>query len=166
MAEQSFQDYYPDSLSHCYGCGRLNEAGLHVRSYWDGEQTVCSFTPRPVHTAIPGFVYGGLLASVIDCHSTGSAAAAAYRAEGRPMDSAPAIRFVTASLKVDYLRPTPIEGPLRLRSRFKEIAQRKVVVQTDLFVDGELCVQGEVVAVRLAEAADPGQGRSSFGAAP
>jgi acyl-coenzyme A thioesterase PaaI-like protein len=149
MPEKAFQDYYPDSLSHCYGCGRLNDAGLHVQSTWEGEETVCSFTPRLYHTAIPGFVYGGLLASVIDCHSTGSAAAAAFRVENRPMDSPPPIRFVTASLRVEYLRPTPIEGPLLLRSRFKEIARRKVIVETDLYVNGTLCVHGEVVTVRL-----------------
>jgi acyl-coenzyme A thioesterase PaaI-like protein len=127
---------------------------LQVKSYWDGEETVCSFTPRPYHTAIAGFVYGGLLASVIDCHSTGSAAAAAYRQEARPMDSEPPIRFVTASLRVDYRRPTPIAGPLMLRSRFTEIGNRKVVVHTDLSVGGVVCVQGEVVAVRLPDTAD------------
>src|SRR3972149_2334533 len=110
MPEKAFQEYYPDSLSHCYGCGRLNESGLHVESYWDGEETVCSFPPRPYHTAIPGFVYGGLLASVVDCHSTGSAAAAAYRAESRAMDSLPPIPFVTASLRVGDRPPPPFEG--------------------------------------------------------
>jgi len=143
MPEKAFQDYYADSVSHCYGCGRLNDGGLHVQSYWEGEETVCSFTPRRYHTAIPGFVYGGLLASVIDCHSTGSAAAAAFRVENRPMESPPPIRFVTASLRVEYLRPTPIEGPLLLRSRFKEIARRKVIVATDLYVNGTLCVQAK-----------------------
>jgi acyl-coenzyme A thioesterase PaaI-like protein len=166
MPEMAFQEYYPDNLSHCYGCGRLNDAGLHVQSTWDGEETVCSFTPRSHHTAIPGFVYGGLLASVIDCHSTGSAAAAAYRAENRPMDSSPPIRFVTASLRVDYLRPTPIEGPLLLRSRFKEIARRKVVVETDLYVGSSLCVHGEVVAVRLPDASAESEPGSPFAAAP
>jgi acyl-coenzyme A thioesterase PaaI-like protein len=143
----------------------LNEAGLHVRSYWDGDETVCSFTPRAHHTAIPGFVYGGLLASVIDCHSTGSAAAAAYRAEDRPMDSSPPIRFVTASLRVDYLRPTPIEGPLLLRSRFAEVGRRKVVVETDLYVGEVKCVHGEVVAVRLQDGAMEATRSSAAGAA-
>jgi len=81
--DKAFQDYYPDHLAYCYGCGRLNEHGYHLKSYWDGEETVAHFTPKPYHIAIPGYVYGGLLASLIDCHGTGSAAAAAYRAEGR-----------------------------------------------------------------------------------
>lgn len=81
MAEKAFQDYYPDQLSHCYGCGRLNTAGLQIKSYWDGDESVCEYTPKPYHTALPGCVYGGLIASLIDCHGTGTASAAAYRAE-------------------------------------------------------------------------------------
>jgi acyl-coenzyme A thioesterase PaaI-like protein len=149
MSEIPFQDYYPDQWSHCYGCGRLNEHGLQIKSRWDGDETVAIYTPRPYHTAIPGYVYGGLLASLIDCHGTGTAAAAAYRAEGRPMDSEPPLRYVTASLKVDYLRPTPLGPPLELRGRVTELKGRKVVVQISLSAQGIECVRGAVVAVQL-----------------
>ena len=151
MTEKAFQDYYPEPFAQCYGCGRLNEHGLQIKSYWEGEDAVCTFTPRPYHTAMPGFVYGGLIASLIDCHSTGTAAAAAYRAQGRAQDSEPPLRFVTASLHVDYLRPTPIEGPLHLRSQVKEVKGRKVVVHTTLSAGGETCARGEVVAVQIPE---------------
>lgn len=149
MTEKAFQDYYTDEHSSCYGCGRLNPHGLQIKSYWDGDESVCTFTPRPYHTAVPGYVYGGLLASIIDCHSTGTAAAAAYRAAGLAMDSGQEIRFVTASLHVDYLRPTPIDAPMELRGRVKEIKERKVVVSVTLSSKGEVCARGEVVAVRL-----------------
>jgi acyl-coenzyme A thioesterase PaaI-like protein len=152
MTQKAFQEYYPNLLSHCYGCGRLNEHGLHIQSYWDGEESVSRFFPKPFHTAIPGYVYGGLIASLIDCHSTGTAAAAAYRAAGRAMDTQPALRFVTASLHVDYLRPTPLtDAPLELRSQIKEVKDRKVVVVTAVSVRGEVCARGEVVAVRMPE---------------
>jgi len=144
---KAFQDHYPDSLSHCYGCGRLNENGLQIKSYWNGEESVCVFQPRPYHTAIPGFVYGGLIASLIDCHATGTASAAAYRAEGREMGTEPPLRFVTASLHVDYLKPTPIDGELELRGRVKELKSRKVVVTIELSAQDKVCVRGEVVAV-------------------
>jgi acyl-coenzyme A thioesterase PaaI-like protein len=157
MSEKAFQDYYPDDLSHCYGCGRLNEHGHQIKSYWDGEETVCTFHPQPYHTAIPGFVYGGLIASLIDCHSTGTAAAATYRREGRAMDTEPPVRFVTASLRVDYLRPTPLGVPLEVRGRVKEIKGRKVVVGATLSAQGEVCARGEVVAVRLPETMVPGK---------
>jgi len=151
MGQKAFQDYYPDHLSHCYGCGRLNEYGLKIKSYWDGEETVCVFHAKPYHMAIPGYVYGGLIASIIDCHSTGTAAAATYRAEGRKMDTDPPLRFLTASLHVDYLRPTPLDGPLELRAQVKEIKGHKVVVGTRLSAQSEVCVHGEVVAIQMPE---------------
>ena len=148
MTQKAFQDYYPDHLARCYGCGRLNEYGLQIKSYWDGQETVCRFEPKPYHVAIPGYVYGGLIASLIDCHGTATAAAAAYRAEGREMDTEPPLRFVTGSLHVDYLRPTPLGVPLEVRGRVKEIKGRKVVVEAALSAQGEICARGQVVAVR------------------
>ncbi len=82
--------------------------------------------PRPYHMAVPGYVYGGLIASLIDCHGTGTAAIAAYKAEGREPGTEPPIRFVTASLKVDFHRPTPLGPVLELRGRAREVRGRKV----------------------------------------
>jgi len=151
MADAAFRDFYPDDWALCYGCGRLNEHGLHIRSVWDGDETVARFTPQPYHTAIPGYVYGGLIASLIDCHGTGTAAGAGYRAEGREPGSEPPLRYVTASLKVDYLRPTPLGPELEIRGRVREVKGRKVVVEAWLLANGEVCARGEVIAVRLPE---------------
>jgi acyl-coenzyme A thioesterase PaaI-like protein len=151
MIDKAFQDYYPDDVAWCYGCGRLNDQGLQIKSYWDGDEAVCTYTPRSHHIAIPGYVYGGLIASLIDCHSTGTASAAAYRAEGRPMDSEPALRFVTGSLHVDYLRPTPLGIPLELRSLVKEVKGRKVIVETIVTAAGDICARGHVVAIQIPE---------------
>ena len=149
------QDFYPESFAHCYGCGRLNAQGHHIRTEWDGEETVCVFTPEPWHIAVPGFVYGGVLASLVDCHSTGTAAAAAYRAAGREpgdeADTGPPFRFVTGSLHVDYLKPTPLGVPLTIRARVKERKGRKVVVESTVYAEGVATVRGEVVAVEMPE---------------
>jgi acyl-coenzyme A thioesterase PaaI-like protein len=157
--EPAFQDLYVPDYAHCYGCGRLNADGLQIKTYWDGDESVTRYLPRPYHTAIPGFVYGGLLASLIDCHGTGTAAAAAARARGRTLDAEPPLRFVTASLKVDYLKPTPLGVPLEIRGRAKEVKGRKVVVEATLFANGVATVRGEVIAVELPESfsvrADP-----------
>lgn len=147
----AFQDYYPDDVAHCYGCGKLNEKGHQIKTYWDGEETVTKFTPQEYHTAIPGYVYGGLLASLIDCHGTGSAAAAMYKHEGRGMDSHPPLRFVTAQLNVTYLKPTPLGPELILRGKIREIKGKKVVVEIALYAEEELCVRGEVIAVKMPE---------------
>jgi acyl-coenzyme A thioesterase PaaI-like protein len=151
MTERAVQDFYPDDFAHCYGCGRLNADGLHVRSVWEGEETVARFTPRPEHIAVPGFVYGGLLASLIDCHAMGTASGAALRAEGKAVGEAPSPRYVTASLKVDYLKPTPLGPELELRARVTERSDRKAVVQVTVAAAGVVTARGEVVAVRMPE---------------
>ena len=147
----AFQDLYPENLSHCYGCGRLNDDGLKLKSYWDGDESIASFTPRPYHLAMPGFVYGGLIASLIDCHGTGTASAAAYKAEGREMGTEPKLRFVTASLHVDYLKPTPIDATLVLRGKVEEIKERKIIINVELSAKGLICVRGKVIAVKIPE---------------
>ena len=146
---KAFQDYYPENLSHCYGCGSQNTHGHRIKTFWEGEESVTRFLPEPFHTAIPGFTYGGLLASLIDCHSTGTAAAAMYRAEGRAMDSLPAFRFVTGSLQVSFLKPTPLGVELEIRGSVKEIKGRKVVVVSTVFASGVATASGEVVAVQM-----------------
>ena len=156
-AFSAFQDYYPDDVAHCYGCGRLNEHGHQLKSHWEGDETVTRFTPQPYHTAIPGFVYGGLIASLIDCHGTGTAAAAAARASGMKLDadSFPPVhapRYVTASLTVDYLRPTPLGPELEIRGSVKEMGERKVVVEATLSAEGVVTARGTVVAVRMPDA--------------
>ena len=145
----AFQEFYPDDVAVCYGCGRLNENGLQIQSRWDGEEAVCLFTPRPYHTAVRGYVYGGLIASLVDCHSTGTASAAQARAEGRALGSEPVPRFVTASLKVDYLKPTPLGPPLELRAQVAEIKGRKVIVTCAVYAEGVQTARGEVVAVQM-----------------
>lgn len=155
MTENAFQDYYPDDVSHCYGCGRLNPHGLQIKSTWDGDTAVCTFRPRPEHTSVPGFAYGGLLASLIDCHGTGTAAAAAYREAGRPMDSLPAFRYVTASLQVDFLKPTPIDRELVVRGTVTEIKGKKTVVTETVHSGDTLCARGTVIAVRMPESMVP-----------
>lgn len=150
---KAFQDFYSDQMSHCYGCGRLNDTGMKIKSYWNEDETtsIARFTPKPYHIAFPGYVYGGLLASLIDCHGTGTAAAAAYKSEGRKMDSQPELRYVTASIHVDYIKPTPINQELELIGRVKEIKGKKVIVEVKLYASGELCVKGEVIAIKIPE---------------
>ena len=159
QTQEAFQDHYAADVAHCYGCGRLNPHGYHLETRWDGEETVTRFTPQPRHTAIPGYVYGGLIASLVDCHGTGTAAAVATTgdpdANGRDRpEELP--RFVTASLQVDYLRPTPLGPELEVRGRAREVTGRKVVVEVRVLANGEVTARGVVVAVRMPEGMSAG----------
>lgn len=142
------QDLYPDDFAYCYGCGRLNAHGLHVKSEWVNDGTVARFHPADYHIALPGFVYGGLIASLIDCHAMATAAGASMHARGATpgVDETP--RFVTASLQVDFLRPTPLGPELVLRGRAAEVGERKVIVEVTLTAADAECARGRVVAVR------------------
>ena len=145
MAEPAVQDQYPDDYAHCFGCGRLNPQGFHLKSRWDGDETVCRFTPDRKYTGgYPGFLYGGMIASLIDCHAAATAAAATARANGTPI-----ARFVTASLQVDYLAPTPIDTELVLRGRAVEIKDRKVTVEVTVTASEKLCARGRVIMVQI-----------------
>ena len=145
------QDYYPEDVAHCFGCGRLNESGHQLKTFWEGDETVSRFLPKPYHTAIPGYVYGGLIASLLDCHGTGGAAAAALRREGREIGEGEAPRFVTASLQVDFLKPTPLGPVLEVRGKVIDISDRKVVLEETLSANGIVTARGKVVAVRMPE---------------
>ncbi|MCM3567668.1 PaaI family thioesterase [Neobacillus mesonae] len=144
----AIQDEYPDDFAWCYGCGRLNETGHHFRTGWQGEKTVTIYSPKPEHHALPGFVYGGLIASLIDCHGTGSASLALHRKNGHePGEGAEPPRFVTASLHVNFLKPTPNGVPLKAVGTVEEVHPKKFKVVTEVFADGTHCASGEVVAV-------------------
>jgi len=152
MPSEAFQDFYPDDFSHCYGCGRLNPVGLQLKTRWEDEAagvTITRFTPRAEHTAVPGFVYGGLIASLIDCSGTGSAAGAAYRAAGRrPGEGAP-FRFVSGALKVSYRKPTPLGPEREIRCKVEEVKGRKITLSATLSARGEVCATGEIVALQI-----------------
>ena len=151
-SETAIQSLYPDHFAQCYGCGRLNEHGYRLQTYWDGDETVTRFTPAAYHTAIPGFVYGGLLACIIDCHSTATGAAALYRAENRRLDDGgPAHRCVTGTLNVRYRRPTPLGPELIVRGRVVAVDGRRVTVASRIEVDDDIVVEGEAVVVEVPE---------------
>ncbi|MEE9431575.1 MAG: PaaI family thioesterase [Melioribacteraceae bacterium] len=147
--KKAFQEYYTKEFSHCYGCGTQNKFGHQLKTYWDGDETVSHFSPKPEHTALPGFVYGGLLASLIDCHSTATGAASLYRALEKDEQNNLYPRCVTAALKIEYLKPTPIDCTLELRGKVKEQKGRKVIVEVDLIAKGKICVKGEVVVLQV-----------------
>ncbi|MBM7552078.1 PaaI family thioesterase [Thalassobacillus pellis] len=148
--EHAIQDAYPDDFSWCYGCGRLNKDGHHFRTGWEGDQTITLYTPRPEHKAIPGYVYGGIIASLIDCHGTGSASLALHRKNGHePGDGTEAPRFVTASLEIKYRKPTPQEVPLRAIGKVEEIHPKKFKVVTEVYAENVCCAEGEVIAALM-----------------
>lgn len=145
---RAIQDTYPDDFAHCFGCGRHNAAGHQFKTRLVGEETVTAYHPDTVYTGAADFTYGGLIASLIDCHSAGSAAIFWMRHNGLTPTSDPTPRFVTARLEVDYLSPTPLQF-LQAIGRQEEVGERKVIVSSSVIVAGEVTAQGRAVLVKI-----------------
>ena len=136
--------------NHCYGCGTENELGLQIKSYWQDDTCICRYTPRPEQCAGPTqYVYGGTIASLIDCHSMGTAMSNYYRLEGRDVGEAPEIWCVTGRLEVNYRAPTPIDTEIELRSTIEECGEKKTRVRTLVYSNGTLTAEGDVIAIRV-----------------
>jgi len=164
LQDAAFQDQYPEKFSHCFGCGKSHPSGLHLKSYWDVEgdpaDAIVRVTPPEIYSGgVPGHVYGGMIAALFDCHGTASAAAFACRAEGRkigdwnlPASNLPPVRYVTAFLTVDFLRPTPQNVELQIRARLLKIEGRKIELEMTLTADDVPSAKARMLAVRFREA--------------
>ena len=136
--------------NHCYGCGADNDKGLQIKSHWQGDECICRYRPRPEQCAGPEqYVYGGTIASLIDCHSVGTALSNYYKLEGREVGDGEEIWCVTGKLTVNYLAPTPIDRELELRSRIEEVGERKTLVKCEVYSGDTQTAKGEVIAVRV-----------------
>src|SRR3954453_7907816 len=114
--EQSIQDrLYPELT--CFGCGPKNARGLRLRSFprSDGE-VVATFTPWPEHDNGTGFLNGGIIATLLDCHSAAVITQEADRRGTRAPDGA-LLPYLTAGIDVRYRRPSPLEATVELRGR-------------------------------------------------
>lgn len=146
----AIQDKMPGN--NCYGCGPDNTKGMQIKSYWEGEVSVCRYSPRPEQCAGPlQYVYGGTIASLIDCHSVCTAASNYYRKEGRDTGAAPEIWCVTGRLTVNYLEPTPIDQEIELRATIEVCAEKKTTVKCRLYSGGVQTAEGDVIAIRVAD---------------
>jgi acyl-coenzyme A thioesterase PaaI-like protein len=146
--ELSFQDQ--GSVRYCHGCGVDNARGLRLKSYWDGDDAVAQWLAQSQHCGgTPDNLNGGIIASLIDCHSLNLAIARAYRDEQRAIGSTPRIGYVTANLNVSYLKPTPLREIVELRARIEKLEGRKIWVSCSLTALGELRATGTVLGVRV-----------------
>ncbi len=144
----AIQDLMPGN--NCYGCGPNNPAGMQIKSHWEGDESVCRYTPKPEQCAgPPQYVYGGTIASLIDCHCVGTATSHFYRSEGRQTGEPPEIWCVTGRLTVNYLAPTPIDQDIELRATIREHSKKKALVSCRVFSGGVQTAEGEVIAVRV-----------------
>ena len=141
-----FQDHMPENV--CFGCGH-NHEGLQIKSYWEGEESVCDWESEEKYHGWSDLMNGGIMATLIDCHCMGTAMADAYQREGRSLDSEPEYRYATGTLTVKYLKPTP-NSKIQLRARVTEAKARKTVLKCDFYSEnGVKTAEADVIAIRV-----------------
>ncbi len=129
----------------CFGCGTDNTHGLQIKSWMEDGRCLCRFQPEAHHTAFPGVVNGGVIATVLDCHGIWTAVGHYEMKHGKPA------MFVTRKLTVEYLKPTPLGPELFLEGRVIQEGKRSVTVELELQVEGKVTARAELVGVRLQE---------------
>jgi acyl-coenzyme A thioesterase PaaI-like protein len=135
---------------HCFGCGALNAQGLQIKSYRIGEDTVCRWRPAPFHIGYPGYVYGGTIASVVDCHAIWTAVADYCLEIGHVLaNGPPPFAYVTGKLCISYLKSMSIDGEMELHARVVEKSERKSTVTCSVSQGEIVCASADVVTVRV-----------------
>lgn len=142
-----FQNHMPENV--CFGCGVNNPDGLHVKSYWDGDESVCKWDSKEKYHGWANLLNGGILATIIDCHCMGTAMADAYKRENRSLDSEPVYRYATGTLKIKYLKPTPNDQTIELRTVITEVKGKKTVMTCRAFSGDVQTAEAEVIAIRV-----------------
>jgi uncharacterized protein (TIGR00369 family) len=136
--------FAPDG--RCFGCGPANDQGLKIRSFEAQDGTVVAkWQPRPEHEAFDGFVNGGILGTLLDCHSNWTAIAALMARTGSPTPPS----TVTAELSIRYRRPTPSGRPVRLVGRVVELTDDRATIESTIECDGTVTATGRATFVAV-----------------
>ncbi len=143
--EKGLQEEYAPSNA-CYGCGPANPKGLHIRSFVRGDQVVAEWNPEPHHEAFPGVLNGGVIGTLLDCHSNWTAAWHLMQKAG---EASPPCT-VTADYHIKLLRPTPTSGPVTLVARVEDATDDRATIWAELIAGGKTCAtcRGTFVAVK------------------
>ena len=145
MDRVSLQERYAPE-GRCFGCGPANDRGLRIQSFEAGDGTVVpEWQARPEHEAFGGYVNGGILGTLIDCHSNWTAIAGFLARDG----DAAAPSTVTSEMSIRYRRPTPSGEPLRLIGRVVEIGDDRATVETEVRSGDQVTATGRATFVKV-----------------
>ncbi|EJP23490.1 thioesterase family protein [Streptococcus oralis SK304] len=149
----AIQDRYGERFQHCWGCGPKNDLGLHLKTYpsIDGKSCISRIKLENAYTGgVPSNVFGGMIATVFDCHGTASAAWFAHHQKGLELTESTVIgRFITARLEIDYLSPSPIEDEIVVTSTLEELGERKAIIAMEMTVATKVRAKAKMVAVAV-----------------
>lgn len=143
--DEALQDRFAPH-NECFGCGPANAKGLRIKSRVEGDEVVAEFVPEPHHLAFPGVLNGGIIGAILDCHSNWTAAWHLMQKSGAA--SPPCT--VTADYTITLKRPTPMDGPVKLRAKVVDSKDDRATIEATLEAGGKITAtcRGLFVAVR------------------
>jgi hypothetical protein len=148
MDRQSLQEVWTSNdYSSCFGCGPENTYGLKMQSFWNGKEGICRWRAEPQHKGIKGLFNGGIIATLIDCHSFWTGLAALCQREEIPFGKGALMKMVTAAMTITYIHHISIDAEIELKAHLAEIGKRSRVVVCAVSVDGKEHTRGEVTLV-------------------
>jgi acyl-coenzyme A thioesterase PaaI-like protein len=142
---ESLQDRYAPE-NRCFGCGPANEQGLRIKSVVAGDEVVATWSAEPHHEAFSGVLNGGIIGTLLDCHSNWTAAWHLMQKRGEDVPPC----TVTAEFHVVLKKPTPSDRPVHLTARVAESSDKSATIEAVLESDGVVTstCRGVFVAVR------------------
>jgi len=147
----------------CFGCGPDNDHGMQIQSFWEGEECICEWQPKPYHEGWARLTCGGVIATIVDCHCIATATAAAFHRENRPLDSEPKYLFATGSIHLRFLKPASVARPLTLRAHVTEVKfDKKYMVHCDVYTEGKKTAEADVVAILVYRSDRPDEAVPAF----
>lgn len=149
-----FQDHMAGNV--CFGCGNDNHEGLQIKSYWEGDTAVCKWNSQEKYNGWKNVLHGGILASLIDCHTMCTAMAFAHKQEERELGTEPSYKYATGTLTVKYLKPTPNDKTIELRAQVTDQKGKVSTVECDVFVEGVKTAEATVIAIRVSDSSKEG----------
>ena len=145
MNDLSLQERFSPA-GRCFGCGPCNPDGLRIRSFVQDKLVVATWFPSDHHQAFPGMLNGGIIGTLLDCHSNWAAAWHLMQTNGldRPLCT------VTADYAIKLLRPTPLDQPLDLTAVVLEATADRATIEAQLTSAGKTraTCRGTFVTVR------------------
>lgn len=119
----------------CFGCGLANTKGLRLRSFPADGAVTATFRPWPEHDNGLGFLNGGIISTILDCHSAAAVMWEADRHGWAPLAGA-ALPYVTAGLDVRFLRPSPLQEAVELVGHVSEASEAQIRCDVELVWEG------------------------------
>ena len=139
----------------CFGCGKDNPDGLQIKSFWEDDVCYCLWNSAPKYQGWTNLMNGGVLATLIDCHTMGTAMSHAYHLENRHYDTKPVYQYATGTMQVKYIKPTPNNQEICLKATIKEVKGRKTIVYCEAWVGSVKTAEAEVIAIRVFDSSQP-----------